>query len=220
MFRKKNTRSVNGVPLYMAKRLGLNMVSKSAGGSGTIQIGTEGTANGSSLGDCPFSFAYDYSFYTWIYEAYELGAISREIESIELYFGSMSDASYTMNNQRIYIAHIGSKADWNSALPDVGMGSETLTNQTYVKTNFTRVYTTPEEDGWITFTFDSNFNYNGTDNLVFWWENRDGSYDFGGPRFDIEIKADSVAYKRQDTTYPSGSCFINNERPVIKLNYV
>lgn len=188
---------------------------------GPIQLGTPGTLGSNSLGLAPFSFAYDYSFVAWIIEASELSSIGGAVDftSMELYFGAMFDASYTMNTQRIYMAHIGSKANWTGALPTVGLGSESLTNSTYVKTSFSKTYVSADIDTWLDFTFTTNFPWNGTDNIVIWWENRDGSYDFGGPRFDIENKSGSVAYKRTDTTYPTGTSFLDAERPIMKLNY-
>ena len=188
---------------------------------GTVDLGTPGTLGSSSLGLAPFSFAWDYSFAAWIVEASELSGIGGAVDfnSMELYFGGMSNPSFTMNNQRIYMAHID-KANWTGALPDVDItSSENLTGTTYVKTSFSKTYVSAEIDTWIDFSFNNNFSWNGTDNIVIWWENRDGSYAFGGPRFDIENKSGSVAYKRQDSSYPSGSCFIDAERPIMKLNY-
>jgi len=188
---------------------------------GTIQLGTPGTPGGGSLGLAPFAFAYDYSFSAWIIEASELSSIGGSVDftSLELYFGDMSDPTFTMFTNRIYMAHIGSKANWTGALPTVDMSSETLTDTTNVKFSFSRTYTSAELNTWMDYSFGTNFTWNGTDNIVIWWENRDGSYDFGGPRFDIENKTGSVAYKRTDTTYPSGGCSLDTGRPIMKLNY-
>ena len=56
-------------------------------------------------------------------------------------------------------------------------------------------------------------------NICIDWENRDGSYDFGGPKFHIQSKSGSVGYKRTDLSYPSGSTFLDDERPIMKINY-
>lgn len=189
---------------------------------GTVQLGTVGTLAGSSLGVAPFSFAYDYSFASWIIEASEISSISsgQQIDSIELYFGSMSDASYFMSSQRIYMGYT-TLNNWTGNLPNVGHseGGSTVTNRTYVKTSFSKTYTSAEEGTWLTFTLTTPYVYDGSSNIVIDWENRDGSYDFGGPKFHIENKSGSVAYKRMDGSYPSGSCFLDAERPIMKLNY-
>ena len=190
--------------------------------AGTVQLGTVGTLGSSSLGTAPFSFAYDYSFASWVVEGSELSAISngQTIDSMELYFGSMSDASYFMSTQRIYVGYT-SLFNWTGNLPNVGHteGSSTVTNRTYVKTSFSRTYTSAEEGSWITFTFTTPYTYDGSSNIVIDWENRDGSYAFGGPKFHIQNKSGSVAYKRRDGSYPTGSCYLNAERPIMKLNY-
>jgi len=188
---------------------------------GTIQIGTIGTTASGTLGVAPFSYAYDNSFSAWIIEGSELSSIGGGVDftSLELYLGAMNTAPYSMINQRIYMAHID-KSNWTGSLPDVNItSSENLTNITYVKPTFSKSYQSSEINTWINFSFGSNFTWNGNDNIVIWWENRDDSFAFGGPRFDIENKSGSVAYKRQDNNYPTGSCFLDAERPIMKLNY-
>lgn len=189
---------------------------------GTVQLGTVGTLQSSSLGTAPFSFAYDYSFATWIIEGSELSDISagQTIDSIELYFGTMTDPSYTMNTQRIYMGYT-TQSTWAGNLPHVGHshGSSTVTNRTYVKVSFSKTYTSAEEGSWLTFSFSNPYTYDGSSNICIDWENRDGSYDFGGPKFHIQSKSGSVGYKRTDLSYPSGSTFLDDERPIMKINY-
>ena len=190
--------------------------------AGTVQLGTVGTLASNSLGIAPFSFAYDYSFATWIIEASEISQIKagQTIDSIELYFNTMTNSSYSMNTQRIYLGYT-SLNNWTGNLPSVGHsgGGSTVTNRTYVKTSFSKTYTSSEEGTWLVFTFTTPYTYDGSSNIVIDWENRDGSYAFGGPKFDIQQKSGSVAYKRSDNNYPSGSCFLDDERPIMKINY-
>lgn len=190
--------------------------------AGTVQLGTVGTLTSNSLGIAPFSFAYDYSFATWIIEASEISQIQagQTIDSIELYFNTMSNPSYSMTTQRIYLGYT-SLNNWTGNLPQVGHsgGSSTVTNRTYVKTSFSKTYTSAEQGTWLVFTFTTPYTYDGSSNIVLDWENRDGSYAFGGPKFDIQQKSGSVAYKRKDNSYPNGSCFLDDERPIMKINY-
>lgn len=188
-----------------------------------VEIGTPGTLTSDSLGISPFAFAYDYSFASWIVTAAELSAAGmqagQQINSMELYLGSLGASPYSMLTQRIYMGHT-TQSSWTGDVPNVDhtdVGS-TVTDRTYVKPTFTKSYSSGEVDTWILFTFDTSFVWNGVDNVCIDWENRDGSYVFSGPRFDIQTVNDSVAYKRTDSSYPTGSCFLYAERPVMKLN--
>jgi len=144
------------------------------------------------------------------------------IDKIELYFGDMSDTLYSLFNQRIYMGHT-SLSTWTNNLPDVGHSEagSTVTNRTYCKTNFTvSLVKANDLDTWLEFTFDNSFSWNGTDNIVIDWENRDGSFNFGGPRFDtLPTKAGSVAYEREDDNFPSGECDLDDLRPIMKITY-
>jgi hypothetical protein len=189
--------------------------------AGTIQLGTPGT-QAESLGKAPFSYAYDYSWSTWIVKASELAAIGGAvtINSIELYVGYNSGATQ-WNTQRIWCSHTD-KDSWSGDLPNVDFsGYSSISDRTQLKVfdqNF-------PDDGtpagyWIEFDFTTNeFEWDGTSNLAFEWLNKDGSYDFSGPKFDIQSVAGSVAYKRQDSSYPSGASALDAERPIMKINY-
>lgn len=191
------------------------------GTPGTIQLGTVGTLQSSSLGLAPFTFAWDYGFASWIIEGSELSAITngQTIDSIELYFGAQSSSSFTMNTQRIYIGNV-SVNTWSGNVPQVDhSSSSTVTGRSQVKYSFNQTFQSSQTGTWLTFTFDAPFTYNGTSNICIDWENRDGSYAFGGPKFHIETKTNMVAYKRQDYSYPSGNCYLDDERPIMKINY-
>ena len=186
---------------------------------GTLTFGTPGTSPSSSLGLSPFSFAYDYSFCAWILTAAELGSTPRTFTSLEMYLGAMSDTTYTMNNQSFKMAHID-RDNWTGDLPFVDLTDQNLTGDTQVRTSGTEVYTKATQvDTWIDFTFDNTFSYNGVDAVVIYSKQNDGSYNFGGPLFDIENVTGNVAYKRTDSSYPTGSSFLSTERPIMKLNY-
>ena len=184
----------------------------------TIQIGTEGTL-ASSLGKAPFSYAYDYSWSAWIIEQSELSAASGDITAISLWFDNMTDSSYITNTQRIWISHT-SKTTFSGDLPHVDFsGYLGISDRTQCHV-FDKTWTSGEEGTWVKFEFNTNdFTWNGTDGIAIEWVNKDGSYNFGGPRFDIDNKSGSVAYKRKDGSYPSGSTLLDAERPITKIHF-
>lgn len=190
--------------------------------SGTVQLGTAGTPS-ANLGKAPFSYAWDYTWAGWIIQASELSSIGGavNITSLEIYLGSQSDATYTMNNQEIWCSHIGSRSSFSGNLPNVDFsGYADITDRTQCKTPFSKTYNSPADVGtWIKFTFDTAFEWNGVDNIAFDWVNKDTSFDFGGPQFDIQSISGSVAYKRQDGSYPTGVSLLDAERPIMKINY-
>jgi hypothetical protein len=204
----------------------LNQGSRGGAGTGpvptTIQIGTVGNlGSDTSLGKAPFAYAYDHSWAAWIIEASELAGASGSITSIELYMGTMSDATYTMNTQRIWTSHIGSRSSFSGNLPIVDFaGYSDVTNRTQCKV-FDVTFNTNDEGTWMKFNFiTNNFQWNGVDNIAFEWLNKDGSYNFGGPNFHIDNKSGSVAYRRRDGTYPAGqTTFLDSERPIMKINF-
>jgi hypothetical protein len=209
------TEPLNGSWLFYI----INNISGNTPSPGTLTFGSPGTSPSNSLGLSPFTFGYDYGFAAWIITAAELGSTPRTITSIEMYLGSMSDSTYTMNNQSFKMAHID-RDNWTGDLPKVDLIDQNLTGDTQVRTSTTYNYDKATQvDTWIEFPFTSDFAYNGIDSIVIYWANKDDSYNFGGPLFDIENITGNVAYKRRDNNYPSGSCFLSTERPIMKLNY-
>jgi hypothetical protein len=77
-----------------------------------------------------------------------------------------------------------------------------LSDLTEVKNEFDWVLS----NGYIQIDFDENFCYNGSDNLLLIWENRDGSWQ-SGYRYS-KCWSDNTYheswYKYQDNSYPTG----------------
>lgn len=199
----------------------IGQLQPSGGGPGTITIGnTASTSIPASLNKTPWSYEYDYSFAAMIILQSELGS-SKTIESIEFRVDNIS-SNFTANNQKIIMGHI-TETSFLGNTPDVDLTDYTVSNKTTVLNTFSKSYTTADNDTWIKFDLTTaNFNYNGTDSLVIIWENKDGSYTFTGPNtyFDTSFGTNLTAYKRQDSSYPSGICSLTNERPIMKINYI
>ena len=111
-------------------------------------------------------------------------------------------SNYTMNNQRIYIAHTTATDFPNTSKPDPATMTEVY-NGTI----------TWNGSGWHEITLSTSFSYNNSDNLVIYYENRDGSWASGYPTFRNTSTSSNyrAKYKFQDGSFPavSGSRIYN-----------
>ena len=129
---------------------------------------------------------YYYNYSASIYLKSEIGSPLR-ISAISYYVGN-SPSSYVMNNQRIYLKHT-TITEWST-------GSEN-------PATYSKVYegsVTWNGSGWNKITFDTPFDYNGTDNLIVYWENWRGSSGDGYPVFSY-----NNLYLRLKTSWANGS---------------
>ena len=203
----------------------------------TIEI-RKGTSNINSV---PFNGLYDYSQFGTIYTRDEI--LNAGIDAgIDLsnggnitslffeYYGWSS--GYVASNQTVKISHSdatqierGPFGDGLSyAYPDYG--HLTLRNTTVVKDDFT--FTNPNSENWEeiggntsgqTSGFDTPFYWNGVDNILISWENRDGSW-MSGYGF-LKGGGDSRRAHNwyNDNSYPTASSGNNKSAPNIKLNF-
>jgi len=181
---------------------------------GTTWDSAVGTTNNSFV---PAYGLYDYSQSMMIYRQSDIGSGEKQINSISFEVGGYSSSGYTLNNQTIKLAHITDSQFGTSVQCDLsGIGG--LSDLTTVKNlNWTVV------NGWVTFTFDDNFCYNGVDNLMIVWENRDGTWVSGYGWSETHTVSGSpflIWYKYQDTTYPTGYGTRSSVgRPNIRIGY-
>ena len=172
-----------------------------------------GTSNGNKY---PAYGLYDYSHTMYIIRADELSG-SKLLNGLEIELDGYT-AGYTYNNQIIKLAHITDNEFGTSVQVNLsGIGG--LTDLTTVKNNFTF---TISSSGYQTIDFDTNFEYNGSDNLLIIWENRDGSYSsgYGWAECYFDNTYYDSWYKYQDSSYPSGyGTRDQSYRPNFKLKY-
>lgn len=136
---------------------------------GTTLTTSTGTSN---LLDYPLEGLYNYSLSISIIPQSFIGSGQKQINKIGWDTNGWSNG-YTVNNQRIFLAHtslssVGST--WNSFV------TNSCSDFTEVKNSSTIVF---PGAGPTTITFDTNFYFNGTDNLAILWENGDGSWSSG-----------------------------------------
>jgi len=176
----------------------------------------QGTTN---VSEYPAYGLFDFSHTMFILKQSELGA-EKQITGLQIHMAGYSP-SYTYNNQTIKMAHItdsqfGSSVQITNTNGDViGIGG--LKDILPVKTfNWTVT------SGFNNINFDKNFCYNGSDNLLIIWINKDGNWTSGYGWAECHSTSSQFLswYKQQDTTYPTGFGTRNSAtRPNIKLNY-
>lgn len=181
----------------------------------TVSIGT-GTSN---VYRYPFYGLYDYSHTMFIYTQSEIGG-SKDISSIEFNLGDYS-TPYTYNNITIKLAHTTDNEFGTNIKVDL-----TNLNNSDLTTVLSGYNLTISSNGWVEFTFTTNFTYNGTDNLLVIIENRDGSwaanYGYAESVHDnCSCSNDYLSwYKHADGSYPTGyGTRDQSYRPNIKINY-
>ena len=161
----------------------------------TTQIGT-GTVNDY---DFPFDGLWDYSFTAIIILQSELGT-EKQLTSMQFDAGGFS-TPFTVNNQDIYIGHIAESIFPPTAL--INLSDVTLSDYIQVVNSQT---VTVSSNTWKEVTFDTNFCYNGTSNIVVVWWNRDGSWQSGNGYAECDsTKLNRALDAQKDNSEPTGS---------------
>jgi len=179
-------------------------------------VTTEGTSN---VSDYPAYGLYNYSHTMFILKQSELGS-QKNITGLQIHMAGYS-AGYIYNNQTIRIAHItdsqfGTNVQITNTNGDVS-GIAGIKDLQAVK-NFNWSVTS----GYNNINFDSNFCYNGIDNLLIIWINKDGSWQSGYGWAECHSTSAQFLswYKQNDASYPTGFGTRNSStRPNIKINY-
>jgi len=158
----------------------------------------------------PYVPSYGYYDYNWsasLYLASELNT-GGEMDSIAYYVDNA--VVFPMMNQKIYLKHTADAVFSSALIPDT--------------TGMTLVYDGPVTwtgPGWVSIPLDNPFHYNGMDNLMVYWENRDGSYTSPYHYFRCTQTNDYKAkYDYQDGSFPSVATWANMltySRPDIAL---
>lgn len=146
----------------------------------------------------PFYGLYNYSWCKTIYTQAEINTAglttASEIMGIGFYVGN-TPANYVMENQLVYVRNT-TQSIYES------------TDISYPGTDgFTHVFTgnlTYNGSGWHYITFNTPFNWNGTGNIEFLYENRDAAYVTGYPTFRYTTTSTDyrTVYKALDASFP------------------
>lgn len=170
----------------------------------TIGSGIEATAFSPTAG------YFEYSWSSIIYTANEIGT-SGELTSIAFDVSNESVAGFSVTDQKIYVRETT---------------ASTYTDATYPSTNgFELVYEgtiSYTSSGWKVLTLDTSFDYSGTGNLEFLFEDHSNTYEWGFPVFRSSTTVDEkVNYDFSIITFPSAcnECVLSKTRPNIQLTF-
>ena len=150
----------------------------SDGGCSTVAgATTSAIVNGTSdSNDMPFEAWWDYSVSGIILTAAELGS-AKQFTGLQV--ERTSGTAISQLNQTIQLMHV--TEDEMNLYPNMDLSDLTVSDRTTVYTG--SVYLSSSA-GWKTIDFDTNFCYNGTDNVAVLWENRDGASTYSYPTFE------------------------------------
>lgn len=185
----------------------------------SIQIGNEGTSN---ITDTPLDGLFDYSQCGMIYLASQLSVIAnKQITAIEFQYNGWG-TNYTVLDQTIKMGHSQTTTNYFISSEHINYVGTLVDNLVTVKNSFT--FSNIGSGGgptWIKHDFDTYFTYNGTDNLLISWENRDGSWasGYGWVEGNVSNGA-TVANWWMDNSYPtSDSNQTQNRQPNLIIHY-
>lgn len=181
-----------------------------------------GTANGTRY---PAYGLYDYGITMTILRQSDIGSGQKRIVALGWEIATNWTSTYVFNNQTIKVAHIPNTQNnipnntWRVDLSNI----TGMTDLTTCKSNFTW---NPGPSGLTQYiSLDDYFCYNGTDNLLVIWENRDGSWQSGYGSVECTIESSSANFRSarlyQDNSYPSASSVLawDNFVPNIRIGY-
>lgn len=179
----------------------------------------------SNLSNAPVYGLYDYGMSMFLIDQSEFGSGEKQLTSISFEAAGFT-APYTVNNQRIQLAHTTATNLTTSI--QITNGGSVSTPATFNGVNFSDLqevkapFTWAINNGWITVTFDSTFCYNGVDNLLIVWENRDGTWMSGYGWWESWFSNTNTEtwYKYQDNSFPTGYGTTNvSYRPNMRFGY-
>ena len=176
---------------------------------------TTGTVNRYML---PAYGLYDYSVSMSIILAGELTTGMSCINGVQYELAGYT-SGYTYYNQTIRLVH--TQSSFFGTAVTVGLANlQGLSNDTTVKANFDF---TISGSGFNAISFDTPFQWNGTDNILVIHENRDGNYNsgYGWGESLSQSNINRTAYLYQDNSYPLDSqvVTVDHRRINMKLTY-
>ena len=154
-----------------------------------VEIGNAASTSNSSF--VPSTGLYNYGWSGVIYKASEIGnAHLLNAVSYDVY---NTPSSYTLSNQQIYMWHTADSV-WTNVYPDP------VTNGYDLVFDGDVLF---DGSGWVNINLQTPFDYNGTDNLVVFWENHDGAWLTGYPSFRYTSTTNAAICDYQDASFPN-----------------
>jgi hypothetical protein len=169
----------------------------------TAGISTQVGAGTTSEYYAPCYGYYNYGWSGMIYQAGELNFFGR-IDTIAFYVNNTVTA-YQMLNQNIYMTETSDATFATADKPDPSTMSQVFTGNI-----------TWNGPGWYKIALQNPFTYSGSNNLMLYWENMDGSYTSGYPSFNYTSTTGNLAkYNYLDASFPTTAGTLTTNRPNI-----
>lgn len=174
------------------------------------QIGTYYTTTSFN----PIYGLYNYSISGNLYSGASVGA--KQLTGLSVYFSGYT-TPYSYINQELWIGVV-SNSTFPTTTPQVDFSDLTfITPLTKVKSSFTLNIT---NNTWHQFNFDTNFCYDGANNLLLVWKNYDASWQSGYGNAQVANVVSKAMYKGQDASFPTTGTGTRTNFPLlIKFNY-
>jgi len=152
-------------------------------------------------GFAPAYGLFNFSMNASLYSAALMGG-SKQLTGLQVNRASYT-LPYTYLNQEIWIGEV-SNATFPTSTPAVDFSDLTFTSPLVkVKNAFTDTITT--NGVWTSFTFDTNFCWSGTNNLLVLWKNLDGTWQSGYGTGQAAFATNKSMQKASDPSYPTGN---------------
>ena len=182
----------------------------------TGSTSTSGVDNGNDS-RIPYYGLYDWEWSAWILTAAELGG-AKQISAIGI-LNTQYTLPYTYFNQTIKAAHITQSQFPNSTQP-LNLSGLTISDLKTVRGSHNAVISNAV---YTKHTFDSNFCYNGTSNMIFIWEHRGGtatdSVGYGFARQVVSTSQGAFSGSITGTSFPTADATVINLKPRTLIYY-
>ena len=175
------------------------------------------TSNIGTLGGTTLYYSY-YKLYKynrsgWIYTQSEVGDC-KAIRGIEIHY-RMGASTWTSSNQKVYVGHITDN-QFPSSFP-INLSTLNISDLTLVyEGDFNFVSGT---NNYLTINFDTNFTYNGTDNLFIHIIDDSGTYTFSGPQFKGIASSTYLPYSNMSMKFYQDAIPNNETDNATQYNY-
>lgn len=163
----------------------------------------------------PYYGLFDFGWSAWILTAAELGG-AKQISGIGIFNTSYSGLPYSWFNQTVKAAHITESQFPNASQP-LNLSGLTISDLKTVRSSHN--FNVTQNNVWTKHTFDSNFCYNGTSNLLLIWEHRGNENNIENG-FARHINATNQGlYVNTDGAFPTGPATRLNTKPRTLIYY-
>ena len=150
---------------------------------------------------------YNYSWTASIYKASELGFVGN-IDTIMYSVYNSTTTPFVMNNQMVYMALTTDTVFATADKPDPATMTQVFSN------------TISWVPGLFKIPLQTQFNYDGTSNIIVYWENHDGSYTSGYPNFYYSVAdVNANKYQYQDASFPTQAGYLTTTRPNARFSH-